>query len=172
MSIFRSYFVQPLTGCALMLAATLIIAQAPAGRVAAPIPPAIKSAKTLFISNGGADSGLFPSPFSGTSDRPYSEFYADLASDRAHQLVSDPSDADLVLELRLLAPAGPQEPEKQKGASDPLPMLRLVIYDRKTHYILWTLTESIDVALLQKTHDRNLDDAISAIVAEFQQLTH
>jgi hypothetical protein len=51
-------------------------------------------------------------------------------------------------------------------------MLRLVIYDRKTHYILWTLTESIDVALLQKTHDRNLDDAISAIVAEFQQLTH
>jgi hypothetical protein len=155
-----------------MLAATMIFAQAPVSRGAAPVPPAIRSAKTLFISNGGADSGLFPKPFSGTSDRPYSEFYADLTSDRAHQLVSDPSDADLVLELRLLSPSGPQEPSKQKGGSDPLPMLRLVIYDRKTHYILWTLTESIDVALLQKTHDRNLDDAVLAIVAEFQKLTN
>jgi hypothetical protein len=131
MGFYRSYFVQRLTLCALIVAPLPVVAQVPFSPSSAPVPPAIKSAKTLFISNGGADSGLFPSPFSGTSDRPYSEFYADLASDRAHQLVNDPSEADLVLELRLLAPPGPQQPNKQLGASNPLPMLRLVIYDRK-----------------------------------------
>lgn len=153
-----------------MLAAALAEAQVSVGPGALSIPPAIKSAKTLFISNAGSDSGLFPSPFSGSEDRPYSEFYAELASDRAHQLVSDPSEADLVLELRLFAPVGPQVPNKQNGASDPLPMLRLVIFDRKTHYILWTFTESVDIAFLRKTHDRNLDEAIHALVADFHRI--
>jgi hypothetical protein len=171
MGFYKGYFVQYLTRCALIVVSLPIFAQLPVSPAAAPVPPAIKSAKTLFISNGGADSGLFPSPFSGTSDRPYSEFYVNLASDRAHQLVSDPSEADLVLELRLLAPAGPQRPNKQNGASDPLPMLRLIIYDRKTHYVLWTLSESVEFALLQKTHDRNLDDAVRAIAADFRELT-
>ena len=172
MTFYKRCIFQPLALCISMLATMTAVAQVSVSPDDAPIPPAIKSAKTLFISNAGADSGLFPSPFSGTSNRPYSQFYAGLASDRAHQLVSDPSEADLILELRLLAPAGPQEPSKQKGASEPLPMLRLVIYDRKTHFILWTLTESVDVAFLQKTHDRNLDDAIRSIVAQFKQLTH
>lgn len=176
MGFYRSYlvnsFVQPLRLWALIFVSIPILAQVPVGPSTAPIPRAIQTAKTLFISNGGADSGLFPSPFSGSPDRPYAEFYADLASDPAHRLVSDPSEADLVLELRLFAPAGPQRPDKQNGASDPLPMLRLVIYDRKSHYVLWALSESVEVAILQKTHDRNLDDAIRAIAIDFQQLTH
>ena len=38
---------------------------------AAPVPPQIFSAKKIFVSNGGADSGLFPHPFSGTPERAY-----------------------------------------------------------------------------------------------------
>lgn len=155
-----------------VLASTLTLAPAQKSPAAAPVPEALKTAKTIFVSNAGSDSGLFPSPFSGHADRPYAEFYAGLAAAQSHTLVSDPSQADLVLEIRLLAPAGPQEPNKQKGASDPLPMLRLVVYDRKTHYVLWTLTESVETAMLQKTHDRNLDNAIHAIVAGFEALTH
>jgi hypothetical protein len=49
-------------------------------------------------------------------------------------------------------------------------MFRLVIYDRKTRYVLWTLTESVEVALLQKTHDRNFDNAIMALVDNFEAL--
>jgi hypothetical protein len=85
--------------------------------------------------------------------------------------VSDPSDADLVLELRLIAPAGPTNADKQKGASDPLPEFRLTIYDRKSHYILWTLNESIGVANLQRTHDRNFDLALNQLLSDFEQLT-
>jgi hypothetical protein len=44
-----------------------------------------------------------------------------------------------------MAPNGPAIADKQKGASDPLPML--VIYDRPTHYVLWALTESIAPAI-------------------------
>jgi len=141
-------------------------------KATAPIPPALRAATKLFISNGGADSGLFPAPFSGDPDRPYMEFYAALEGAGEYTLVSDPSDAELVLELHLTAPNGPSEPSKFKGAADPLPMFRLTIYDRKTHYVLWALTESVDVAFTQKGHDRNFDDAISRLVADFARVRH
>lgn len=136
----------------------------------APVPTALRAARTAFVSNAGSDSGLFPEPFSGDPDRPYATFYQDLKTSGQLQLVNDPSAADLVLELRLFAPNGPSNPQKVKGASDPLPMLRLVIYDRKTHYALWAFTESVEQAYLQKTHDRNLDDAISRLVADFERI--
>jgi hypothetical protein len=135
-----------------------------------PVPPAIAAAKRIFVSNAGADSGLFPEPFSGDTDRAYTQFFASLKATGQFDLVPDPSDADLVLELRLIAPNGPTSGNKQNGASNPVPMFRLVIYDRKTHYILWTLTQSIGVALLQKTHDRNFDEALNSILLNFQQL--
>lgn len=138
---------------------------------AAPVPAALYTAKKVFISNGSADSGLFPSPFSGDPDRAYNEFYADVQSLGRYELVSNPEDADLVFELRLLAPKGPTNANKQKGASDPLPMFRLVIYDRKSHYILWTLTQSIQEAVLQKTHDRNFDESLSMLVQYLKNLT-
>jgi hypothetical protein len=136
----------------------------------APVPPAILNAKKLFISNAGSDSGLFPEPFSGDTNRPYNEFYATLKATHRYELVSNPSDADLVLEIRLLAPYGPTNPDKQHGASDPLPMLRLVVYDGKTHYVLWAFTQSVEAAFLQKTHDRNLDNAITAVARDFQSV--
>jgi len=86
-------------------------------------------------------------------------------------MVADPQEAELVFELQLTAPNGPTNANKQKGASDPLPMLRLVIFDRKTHYVLWALTESIEPANLQKTHDRNFDNAVEAILLDLKDIT-
>ena len=137
----------------------------------APVPPALFTAKKIFISNAGADSGLFPHPFSGNPGRAYNQFYATVESWGRYECVTDPSDADLVFELRLTAPYGPTNANKQKGASDPLPMLRLVIFDRKTHYVLWALTESIEQANLQKTHDRNFDQALTALTLDLKKLT-
>jgi hypothetical protein len=147
--------------------ATASLAQMPVYREAGPVPPALAKAKTIFISNAGSDSGLFPEPFSGDPDRAYSEFYAALAANRYYALVDDPAMADLVLELRLTAPDGPSNPSKQNGASDPLPMFRLVIYNGRTHYVLWTVTRSVDFAILQKTHDKNLDAALADVLNQF-----
>jgi hypothetical protein len=136
----------------------------------APVPPALLNARTVFISNAGADSGLFPHPFSGDPDRAYNEFYSDIEGWGRYQIVTDPSEADVVFELQLIAPSGPSNPNKQNGASDPLPMFRLVIFDRKTHYVLWALTESITVALLQKTHDNNFDLALTTLTLDLKRL--
>jgi hypothetical protein len=137
----------------------------------APVPPLLLNAKTVFISNAGADSGLFPHPFSGDPDRAYNQFYADVESWGRYQLVASPDQADLVFELQLMAPSGPSNADKSKGASDPLPMVRLTIYDRATHYVLWALTESIAPADRQKTHDHNFDEAVASLVLDAGRLT-
>lgn len=139
---------------------------------AAPVPPALINAKKIFLSNAGADSGLFPHPFSGSPDRGYNLLYALLQRSGRYEIVGSPEDADLVFELQLSSPFGPQNPNKVNGAPDPLPMFRLVILDRKTHYILWTFTESVDRANLQKTHDRNFEQAVEALVSDLKDLTN
>lgn len=143
------------------------VAQTPA---AGPVPPGILNAKTVFVANGGSDAGLFPEPFSGDQNWPYAAFYARMKSLARYELVTDPSQADVVMQIELIAPTGPQRTSKLYGAADPLPYLRLTIYDRKTQFALWTLTEAIDIAVLQKTHDRNFDQAVDRIVGDLQAL--
>lgn len=158
--------------CALLLlfCEAAALAQQPSG-TPAPIPSAIASATKIFISNAGADAGLFPQPFSGDPSRGYSQIYLALKASGRYQLVDSPSDADLVLELHLTAPYGPSNPNKAQGASDARPMFTLTVYDRPTHYVLWTLTHTIEWAILQKTHDRIFDDALVAIVYQFEALS-
>jgi len=158
---------------AALIPAAFAIAQQPA-TTAAPVPPAIQTAKKIFVSNAGADSGLFPSPFSGDPNRGYNQFYAGLKAAGQYELVNDPAQADLVLEIQLTAPVGSthsMNTNKVNGASDPVPMFRLIVYDRQTHFVLWAVTESIGIAVLQKTHDRNFDEALSAILVDFETLT-
>jgi len=156
--------------CAALLFAVPASGQETPSVAAAPVPPALLTAKKIFISNAGADSGLFPHPFSGNPDRAYNQFYAAVQNWGRYECVTDPSEADLVLELQLTAPYGPTNANKQKGASDPLPMFRLVILDRKTHYVLWALTESIEQAFLQKTHDHNFDEALTGLTLDLKRL--
>jgi hypothetical protein len=144
------------------------LASAQEQAASAPVPPGLLHGKTVFLSNAGADSGLFPHPFSGKPSRAYDQFYAALRGMGRYELVSEPDEADLVLELQLIAPNGPKDADKSKGASDPLPMFRLVILDRKTHYTLWAITESIKQASRQATHDRNFDDALAALAADLK----
>jgi hypothetical protein len=158
-------------GAVALMTDVALVAQQSSSVAVAPVPPALLNAKKVFISNAGADSGLFPHPFTGDPDRAYNEFYANVESWGRYQMVENPAAADLVFELQLTAPSGPSNADKSKGASDPLPMLRLVIYDRPTHYVLWALTESIAPASLQKTHDRNFDEAVASLVLDAGRLT-
>jgi hypothetical protein len=167
----RTRFFQFLSAALLFAAAANAQAPPPPAAALAPVPPALLNAKTVFISNAGADSGLFPHPFSGDPDRPYNQFYGAMQSWGRYEIVGDPSRADIVIELQLIAPPGPSSGNKVNGASDPLPMFRLVLYDRKTHYVLWALTESIMVAYIQKTHDNNFDLALTALTADLKRLT-
>ena len=159
---------------ALLLSASAVMAFAQLRNAApAPTPPAILHAKTVFLSNLSADSGLIPDIYSGTPDRGFNEFYAALAASHRFTIVSDPAQADLVLSLRLVAPidvAAAREEPRPEGFPQPLPLFRLTIYDRPSHYVLWTLTEPIQKALLQRNNDKNFDDAVTALAADLQRL--
>jgi hypothetical protein len=156
---------------ALSTSPLILRAQQTADAPDAPIPAAILAAKHVFVSNVGADSGLFPHPFSGAQDRVYNQFYAAMQKWGRYELVAAPDDADLVFEVCLLAPVGPANPNKQKGASDPLPTFRLSVVERKSHYTLWTVNETVQLAYMQKTHDRNFDDALAALVGDVQKIS-
>jgi hypothetical protein len=132
----------------------------------APVPPALVNAHTVFLSNAGADAGLFPHPFTGTQDRGYGYFYQALAATGRFQIVDSPAAADLVLTIELSSPLGPLGNDKQKGTADPLPTFKLTVYDRPTHYVLWTITGTVDPANLQKTHDKNFDASLDSIVTQ------
>jgi len=69
----RTGFSFRFVACAALLSAVAALAQQPATTQASagPVPPAIFAAKKIFVSNAGADSGLFPSPFSGDPNRGY-----------------------------------------------------------------------------------------------------
>jgi len=142
-----------------------------AGSESSGVPTAILNAKSVFISNGGSDAGLFPEPFSGDPNRGYFAFMKALRDAHTLEVVDDPAQAEMVLEIHLSAPMVPMHISKQLGSADALPFFRLTIYDRKTHFVLWTITEPIEVAILQKTHDRNFDQALSHVVDDLWALS-
>jgi hypothetical protein len=158
--------------CAALLSAAAASAQQPADPQPSPVPQAILSAKKVFVSYAGDGGGLFPRLFSGNPNRVYSQFYATLKAANQFDLVSDPGDADLVLELHLDVPIARfgRETTDIEFAAYPEFVFRLEIYDRKTHYILWTIDQSIAWADLQKNRDRNFDGALIVLMEKFQQL--
>src|ERR1700722_9939535 len=102
-----------LTSATFLLGTIAGAQQQPSG--IAPIPAVLYNAKKVFISNAGADAGLFPHPFSGDPDRAYNAFYAGVESLGKFNLVASPSEADLVFELQLMAPSGPCNADKSTG---------------------------------------------------------
>lgn len=140
-----------------------------------PIPPQLRTARKVFLSNAGSDAGLFPHPFSGTQDRAYGYVYRALQADGRFTLVDTPAEADLVFEIQLSAPEGSVSGNKQQGTEDALPSVRLTVFDRPTHYIthyiLWSLAETIYKANLQKTHDKNFDDALDLLLRDLKDIS-
>jgi hypothetical protein len=144
---------------AILSGSFLCAQEAPLAR-AAPVPTRIASAKKVFISNTGEQrnpSGdLF---FSGGPDRVYDQFYAAVKDWGRYELVPDPGDADLVLEISLV--------NVPQGAYNEL---RLVLLDPRTHVTLWTFSEHAEYAGRQKTREASLDRALSLISDDLKKL--
>jgi hypothetical protein len=130
------------------------------GLAPAPVPPQIAAVQKVFISNAGGsslDAVLDETIFNGGPDRPYNQFYAAMKSWGRYELVSSPTDADLVLEISWsLTDTGLRLPV--------LGQLRLVIIDPKTHITLWNITEYVQGAMLLGNRDKNFDQAMTTVV--------
>ncbi len=136
----------------------------------APVPARILAAKKVFIANAGGDERSTTDPlYNGGPDRTYDGFYAALKSWGHYELVNDPGDADLVMEIQFQI-----ERPVLKGntltSSDYDPEFRLTIRDPKTNVLLWGFIEHAQWALLQGNRDRNFDAALGKIVGDVQAL--
>lgn len=133
----------------------MLIAEEPPAPPPAPVPSQILAAKKIFISNGGEDLWLDIDPKHDPS-LTYNDFYADMKSWGKYELVSTPTDADVVFEIRLVF---------QESSH-----LRLLILDPKSHITLWTLNQHADAANRDATARKNLDKAMNSLVATIKDL--
>jgi hypothetical protein len=149
-------------GLAMILSASsALLAQTASNVPAAPLPSQILTAKKVFISNAGV----------GT-DSAYNEFYAAIKSWGRYELVAAPADADLVLEISLSSQITGVSGTKESGCdSSSASWFKLALLDTKTRIVLWTVTETIQPFIRQKTGEKNLDDAINKLVGDLKDLT-
>src|SRR5215467_6363378 len=90
----------------------------------APVPSQIYTGKKVFVSNAGGDINHL---YSGEPQRLYNQFYACLKSWGRYDLVGNPAEADLVLEISFINPfigeyirgGGGQTSPFNRSASDP-----------------------------------------------------
>jgi hypothetical protein len=50
------------------------------------------------------------------------------------------------------------------------PLVTLTILDSKTHFLLWTITEPVESAILAKTWQKNFDNGIANLVRDLTAL--
>ena len=125
---------------------------------AAPLPAALTSAHKLFLGNAGDQENA-------DCLRAYTQAYHDLQALSRFTLVDDPGQADLILEMHYEIALG-----QSFGQNVPR-QFRLVLIHPQTHVILWSLTERTNYAVRQSNRDKNLDETVDHLVADFSALT-
>ena len=130
----------------------------------APVPPQIINARAVFVSNGGGSN--YFEIFAGGPDRGYNTLYADLERSQQYQLVGSPSEADLIFEIRSIAPTS------AVGTEDVVanPQLILNIRDPRTQALLWTTSANVRVFGTQKRRDRQFDESVAVLLDKFEQV--
>lgn len=150
---------------ALVLAATPAVQAQQAIPNAAPIPPQIASAHTVFVSNGGGSN--FFDQFTGGPDRAYNSLYADLRQSSQYQLVSSPAQADLIFQIRAIAPST----YDGNGVISYNPQLILNILDPQTKAVLWTTSANVRALGTKSRRDKGFDQSMAVLVDKLAQVT-
>jgi hypothetical protein len=125
----------------------------------APLPTALAKATKLFIGNAGDQENA-------DCLRAYNSFYDGVSKLGRFQLVLDPNDADLVLELHYEIALG----QSVVSGGNAARQFRVVIEDPHSRIILWSLTERTNYAVMQKNRNKNLDETVGVLVSDFNLL--
>jgi hypothetical protein len=107
----------------------------------APVPAQIATAHTVFLANSGADAN-----FPIDANKTYSAVYAALKAWGRYQLVDSPAAADLVLQLRDIAPITDVTGNRGGVYSVTSPAYQLTVLDPHSNLPLWTLTSPVNLA--------------------------
>jgi hypothetical protein len=129
---------------------------------AAPLPGQLLAAKRMFIANGAGDNDPGITKYTNGPDGLYNQLYADVKALGRYELVTSPSDADVVLELRI---------EYAVFNHDfTYPKLKAEIRDPKTNVLLWTFTEPVNGALLAKSGRKNVAQSLSKLIDDLKKV--
>jgi hypothetical protein len=127
-----------------------------------PVPSAIVNSKTVFVSNGGEQSNYRMAVsdhfYDGGPNRVYNQFYQAMKTWGRYTLVSSPGEADLVFEISF------------DNRNEGLSQIKLKILDSKTHFTLWTITKYAESAGMAKNREKNLNNAVTALMNELKVL--
>lgn len=124
----------------------------------APLPALLYRVSSVFVASGGDQSNE-------DCLRAYNTFYAGLGLLQRFKLVDDPSNADIVAELHYEIDLGASLVSDHNRKSSR--QFRVVLLDPKTHVAVWSLTEHSNYAVFQKNRDKDLTEAIAALVHDF-----
>ncbi len=92
-------------------------------------------------------------------------FYSELQQSNRYQLVSAPAQADIIFEIRAIAPA--------VGDVDSFgynPQLILNIRDAKTSALLWSTSANVRAAGTQKHRDQGFDQSVAVLLDKFGEV--
>ena len=144
----------------LLLPATLL-AQGPKNPLpTALVPPQIGTARKVFLANGGCDvSTLQFFKRDGDLNKPYNQVYAAMEAWDGYELVSSPSDADLVFQI-----------SSAQHDSHDFASLQLVIRDAKTNIQLWTVIETFIGGSRKTTFEKDFAQTVAALMNDVKQL--
>jgi hypothetical protein len=111
----------------------------------APVPAQIAAARTVFLSNAGADTSF---PVDAT--QAYNHVYKALQAWGHYQLVGSPDTADLIFQLRGVSTLSTY------GSDDSVytlnsPAFQLTIVDPQSNVTLWTITSPVALAGSKQT---------------------
>ena len=134
----------------------------------APVPPILQTAKTVFISDGGADPDILDRLSSNPPNLPFNQFYALMQEWGRFQIVTSPSDADLVLEVSVA-----QFPVNCTGASGTCGQnkVQVSIYDAKSKFRIRSIVESAQSAVTSENFVKNMNTATQRAFRDFQSMT-
>lgn len=140
--------------------------KAGAEKAAAPLPEGLRTGKKVFLGFSGVDR-LVATALSklGGEYHPYNALYAALKNSGAYELVANPSEADLVMEVSFVAPLSSTQ---VMDTFDP--QIRVEILDAKTHFTLWTIRESVEGSLRKDSFEKNIEGAIANTIKDLQDL--
>lgn len=139
-----------------MIFAAMLAAAQENKQTPAPLPGPMVTATKVFISNGGQDP-----LFNFAPNRAYNQFYRGIQSWGKYELVSAPTDANLVFEVSL------GDENVSNNSLLIVPLLKLTFLDPKTGIHLWTLTKEMKTGSHQ---DQKFDEAMDQLIANLKNL--
>ena len=146
-----------------LLSAMALVATSMSAQVAPPpsaqLPSLLSTTQSIFIGNAGDQENA-------DALRAYNAFYAGLDAQHKFKLVADPAQADMIVELHYEIDLGGSKISGGNSARQ----FRAVLFDAKTHTLVWSITERTNYASFQKNRDKNLDAAMATLVTDFTSI--